>query len=246
MERLNRLILIITNRNHLKYQLSVIFFFCLVLSGWNESNAQADEWKIHLQLSANFGYPQNNIGCKVIGEYYAKSNVELALAYDVVYHFRNFGPATRHIEHSIMGSANLVWGDRIDSEDLDLSYIKFLDSRRYKNSFGYTWQRYFNSVQTTQNVGTIHMRFNKTVTQFGQYSSDWNAANTATEHSYNSYAAGGEIIKQSNIQLERYSSYDELGQLVRAKSENRQPQVVDRLRQRSEPIAGESLHVLFA
>lgn len=129
-------------------------------------SAQDDQWKVHLQVSTNFGFPENNIGVKVIGEYYAKPDVELALAYDLKYHFSNFGPNVNHLEHSILGTVHYTWGDQVEPDDIDLSYVKFLDSRRLKNSFGYTWQRFFNNIGTSQNVGTIHMRFNKTVSQF--------------------------------------------------------------------------------
>ncbi len=128
--------------------------------------SQVDQWKVHLQVSTNFGFPESNIGFKVIGEYHTDTEVELALAYDLRYHFRNFGPDIRHLEHSIIGTVHYVWGDRIESDDNDLSYIKFMDSRRFGNSVGYTWQRFFNNIGTTQNVGTLHMRFNKIVSQF--------------------------------------------------------------------------------
>ena len=144
--------------------LSALFFACIF--GLNQSSAQSDQWRVHIQLRANLGYPQNNIGCRLVGEYYYNSDMEFALAYDLTYHLSNYGPNTNHLEHSLMGTAQFVWGRQFDPSAEDLSFIKFLDSRRFRNSFGYTWQRYFNSIQTSQNVGTIHMRFNKTVAQF--------------------------------------------------------------------------------
>lgn len=149
----------------MKSIISIGLIFCFSFLGFDDLWAQNDQWKVHLQIATNFGFPENNIGIKVIGEYYPSTEVELAMAYDLRYHFRNFGPDINHMEHSIMGTAQYVWGDRIETRAEDLSYIKFLDSRRFKNSFGYTWQRFFNTIGTSQNVGTIHMRFNKTVTQ---------------------------------------------------------------------------------
>jgi len=128
--------------------------------------AQSDDWKIHLQLTANIGAPQNNIGVRWVGEYYAQDGIELALAYGLTYHLSNYGPKIDHWEQSLMGTVNVVWGDRIGEEENASAFIKFLDSRRFKNSVGYTWQRYLNTIGTSQNVGTVHMRFNKTVTQF--------------------------------------------------------------------------------
>lgn len=144
----------------------MIFWFIVGIGAVGQMHGQEDEWKIHLQVTANLGSPETNLGFRIVGEYQAKENAELALAYQITYHLRNFGPRTDHIEHSLLGSAHYVWGDQIGDEEQDLSYIKFLDSRRYKNSFGYSWQRFFNSIGTSQNVGTIHMRFNKTVSQF--------------------------------------------------------------------------------
>lgn len=142
--------------------LTISFYFVNTNNVWT----QIDPWKINVQVRTNFGYPENNIGFALIGEYRANENIELVLAYNLMYHFRNFGPDINHLEHSIIGTTHYVWGDRIQNEDDDLSYIKYLDSRRFRNSLGYTWQRYFNAIGTSQNVGTIHMRFNKTVSQF--------------------------------------------------------------------------------
>ncbi|MEM9548498.1 MAG: polymorphic toxin type 23 domain-containing protein [Bacteroidota bacterium] len=130
------------------------------------SFAQEDSWKIHLQFTTNLGSPENNMGCKVISEYFPNNDVEIVLAYELRYHLSNFGPPINHLEHGISGTVNYVWGDRFEPEDSDLSYIKFMDSRRFENSVGYTWQRFFNGIGTSQNVGNLHMRFNKTVTQF--------------------------------------------------------------------------------
>lgn len=129
-------------------------------------SSQADTWVLHLQVTSNFGFPENNIGLRVTGEYRTNENVELSIGYGIMYHISNFGPDVNHLEHSLIGSAHYVWGDKIKGEEEDLSYIKFLDSRTYKNSIGYSWQRYFSNIGTTQNVGTYHMRFNKTISQF--------------------------------------------------------------------------------
>ena len=140
----------------------IVFYFV------NSDNilAQIDPWRINIQANMNFGFPENNVGFSLIGEYRTSSNIELVLAYNLMYHFRNFGPDINHFEHSIISSVHYVWGDRIDLDDNDLSHIKFLDSRRFRNSAGYTWQRFFNGIGTSQNVGTFHMRFNKTLSQF--------------------------------------------------------------------------------
>lgn len=145
------------------FSLSLILGFCFSNSVIGFAQ---DEWKVHLQISTNFGFPEQNIGVRVVGEYFVNETAEIALAYDLKYHLRNFGPDIKHFEHSILGTLQYIWGDRIEPDDIDLSYLKYLDSRRFKNSFGYTWQRFFNKIGTSQNVGTIHMRFDKTVIQF--------------------------------------------------------------------------------
>ncbi|MDF1695600.1 MAG: polymorphic toxin type 23 domain-containing protein [Saprospiraceae bacterium] len=128
--------------------------------------SQIDTWKIHFQITTNVGYPEMNCGFRIVGEYLGQQDIELSLAYGVVYHFRNIGPPRRHLEHTFSGTAHYVWGDVFYQEEEELSYVKFLDSRFRKNSIGYTWQRFFNKIGTAQNVGTLHMRFNKTITQF--------------------------------------------------------------------------------
>ena len=128
---------------------------------------QGEEFLLHFQVTSNLGFPETNVGFRVVGEYRTNQNAELALGYSLRYHTNNFGPNQNHVEHVLLGSAHVVWGELFQNDGTEeLSYVKFLDSRTYKNSVGYTWQRYFNSIGTTQNVGTFHMRFNKTISQF--------------------------------------------------------------------------------
>ena len=150
----------------MKFTLSFVLILFFSVSIAKDGFGQNDPWMLHIQVTSNFGFPENNIGIRLIGEYRSHENVEFSLGYGLRYHLSNFGPNVNHFEHSLIGSTHLVWGDRINEDDNDLSYIKFLDSRSYKNSIGYTWQRFFNGIGTSQNVGTFHMRFNKTVSQF--------------------------------------------------------------------------------
>jgi len=150
----------------LNFFYSIVLLIALCTLPLVHIGAQDDTWKVHLQMTANFGFPENNVGFKVIGEFRTNANLELALAYDIRYHLSNFGPNINHLEHTVTSTVNYDWGDRLEPDDNDLSYIKFIDSRRFKNSVGYSWQRFFNTIGTSQNVGTLHMRFNKTVTQF--------------------------------------------------------------------------------
>ena len=147
-------------------ELTVILVLLPASLGLQKLSAQEDDWKIHLQMTVNLGYPENNIGARIVTEYLGYKEIELALAYSLTYHFDNFGPRENHLEQALSGSFHYIWGNEINVEDNDLAYIKYLDSRRRKNSVGYSWQRFFNRIGTSQNVGTIHMRFNKTVTQF--------------------------------------------------------------------------------
>lgn len=150
----------------MKSALSIVLILFFSLGNALEGQTQNNPWMFHIQLTSNFGFPENNIGIRVVGEYRDDRNVEFSLAYGFTYQLTNFGPNINHFEHTLMGSAHYVWGDRVNKGKNDLSYVKFLDSRSYENSVGYTWQRYFNNIGTTQNVGTFHMRFNKTISQF--------------------------------------------------------------------------------
>ena len=141
---------------------TLILFFCISLTGLS---SQADDLKVHLQVIVNLGSPVNNLGCRLVATYQVDPSAELALGYSITYNLRNYGPKKRHLEHSILGSAHYLWADQSDPID-DFTYIKYIDSRSTLNSLGYTWERYFNKIGTTQNVGTIHFRLDKTILQF--------------------------------------------------------------------------------
>lgn len=150
----------------MKHKVPIILIICLCLGSAGNGLSQNDIWMVHFQVTSNFGFPERNVGFRVIGEYRTEESMEFSVSYGVKYHGRNFGPDFNHLEHLLLGSMHFVWGERLKDAEDDLSYIKFLDSRTFKNSIGYSWQRYFNNIGTSQNVGTIHMRFNKTITQF--------------------------------------------------------------------------------
>ena len=124
-----------------------------------------DDYKVHLQVKINIGSPVNNIGVGVIGEYLGTSGTELALGYDLTYNFRNYGIPGRHIEHHIFGTAHYLWGSRDEVDQLN-NFIKLIDSRRSANSFGYTFEYFYNQIGSAQKMGTFHFRFDDFTIQF--------------------------------------------------------------------------------
>lgn len=137
----------------------------LLISSFTNGTGQGDDLKIHLQFIVNLGSPVNNVGCRVMGTYLANPSAELALGYSITYNLQNYGPKKKHLEHSILGSLHYLWANKSDHFD-NYTYIKYIDSRTTLNSLGYTWERYFNRIGTSQNVGTFHFRLDKTILQF--------------------------------------------------------------------------------
>lgn len=145
--------------------LKVLLLCILTIVPLADSHGQNDDWRVHLQFMVNLGTPVNNVGCRVVGTYKVDPSAELALGYSITYNLRSYGPKSRHLEQSILGSAHYLWANQSDPFD-EYTYIKYIDSRSTLNSMGYTWERYFNRIGTSQNVGTIHFRLDKTIMQF--------------------------------------------------------------------------------
>lgn len=145
--------------------IKVATIVCLLLiSTINEG--QSDDYKIHLQVKINLGQPITNIGVGIIGEYLEKSGFEIAAGYDLTYHLKNYGIPDRHLEHHLFGSAHYLWGNRKEEDEL-INFIKTLDSGRSKNAAGYTMEYFHNKIGTSQRIGTLHMRADQFVIQFG-------------------------------------------------------------------------------
>lgn len=129
------------------------------------SMCQSDAWKGHIQVSFSLGSPLQSIGIQVIGEYRGIDEIELAAGLGAHYHFKNYGIPGRHWEGSLFGTGHYLWGDRAE-EDQIINFVKHLDSGNSLSSVGYTIERFFNRIGTTQTIGTIHYRAENFALQF--------------------------------------------------------------------------------
>jgi len=126
---------------------------------------QVEEYRFNVQLAFSLGAPVNSLGVNIIGEYFGQEEVEIAIGYGVAYNFDNYGPSISHFEHRILGSVHYLWGDK-EYVKKDMPYMRYIDSQNAGNSFGYSWERFFNKIHTSQNVGTVHFRLENMVMQF--------------------------------------------------------------------------------
>jgi len=132
----------------------------------SSSYGQQDDYKIHLQVKINLGQPVTNIGVGIIGEYLGTVGTEIAAGYDLTYHFKNYGIPDKHLEHHLFGTIHYLWGER-ESEDELVNFIKTIDTGASANSCGYTMEYFHNGIGTSQRIGSLHMRVDQFVIQFG-------------------------------------------------------------------------------
>lgn len=150
-------------RQRLQIAIVILLSYCFSSS---DAFCQSDEWKGHVQVAFTLGSPVQSIGIQVIGEYRGISEIELAAGVGAHYHFRNYGIPGRHWEGSFFGTGHYLWGDRAE-EDQIINFVKHLDSGNSLSSVGYTIERFFNKIGTTQTIGTIHYRAENFAIQFG-------------------------------------------------------------------------------
>ena len=139
--------------HRLKKILSIIVVVCSV----QNINGQNSEVFFHLQSVFSFGSNVTSVGLRGIVEMRGLDIAEASIGYGISRHFRNYGPDVPHWEQNVIGSVHYLWNEK-EFINSDLAYNKYLDSGSAKNSIGYTFERYFNKIGTSQNVGTIHIR----------------------------------------------------------------------------------------
>ncbi|HET6990739.1 MAG TPA: polymorphic toxin type 23 domain-containing protein [Bacteroidia bacterium] len=118
-------------------------------------------------------YTQKNIGVRVgivlglgnridrIGvccnAYYSENFFQANADVRAYYNFRNIGPKKKHAE--LVTSLGVVFGfGKKDTTD-NLFYSPVSNQTRYRNSFGYSYNCYFNKIKTTQQTGIVALQF---------------------------------------------------------------------------------------
>jgi hypothetical protein len=118
-------------------------------------------------------YSQKNFGARVgivlgIGNridrigfcgnaYYAVNFFQTNADVRAYYNFKNFGPRKKHFE--LVTSLGVVFGfGKKDTAD-NLFYSSVSNQTKYKNSFAYSYNCYFNKVKTTQQTGIFALQF---------------------------------------------------------------------------------------
>lgn len=142
----------------------IFFFFLITIFSSLQLNSQSNDGTLNLQLVVNFGYPVTSIGANVIYQQNPLSGWQAAVGYGIRYNYRNYGPREAHLEHNLFVSNYYQWGEKEIADHDQLLVLKHIDGFNSLNSVGYTWERFYNKLGTSQNVGTVSFRFDRVVT----------------------------------------------------------------------------------
>ena len=135
-----------------------LYFICLVISTASAQIFCGTNWGFNIGAVSAIGNKFQRIGFTFQAYYYynfAQLNGELR-----IYHnFKNLGPTKQYDE--LMTSAGLVFGYGAKQKEHNPFLSIISNQTKYTNSFGYSYNLYFNKIKTTQQTGIIALQFNK-------------------------------------------------------------------------------------
>ena len=109
---------------------------------------------VHLAFGTHF----QRMGLSCTG-YYEHTNYQINPGFKVYYNFKNIGPAKKYFEFAPSIGVLLSFGSTDSSTNRFINAVSNQTIRR--NSFGYSFNYYFNRVKTSQATGTVSLQFGK-------------------------------------------------------------------------------------
>jgi len=133
-------------------------FFILLPVLLNAQTISSENLGLSIGLHLAFGTHFQRIGLSCAG-YYANKNYQINPGFKVYHNFKNIGPGKKYFEFISSIGVLISYGVT------DSSINKFItsDSNQTvrKNSFGCSFNYYFNRIKTAQATGTVSFEFGK-------------------------------------------------------------------------------------
>ncbi len=141
--------------------LKIICLFIIVVFSSYASNAQQIQMQnfgINGGVVIAIGNKFDRIGLN-IKAYYAKDFAQVNAGASIYINFKNLGPKKQYVEGVV--NLGLVLGYGKHTNDTNFFYTSVSNQTGLKNSFGYSFNYFFNAIGTSQQVGIFSFQFNK-------------------------------------------------------------------------------------
>lgn len=133
-----------------------LFFFFLLPVLLNAQTFSTQNMGLNTGLHLAFGTHFQRIGLSCAG-YYKNNNYQINPGFKVYYNFKNIGPAKKYFEFSPSIGVLISYGNTDSSTNKFITPVSNQTIR--KNSFGYSFNYYFNQIKTAQATGTVSFQF---------------------------------------------------------------------------------------
>jgi hypothetical protein len=126
------------------------------------SNCSAQQFRetnagINIGIVTAIGTKFDRFGVSVNG-YYAKNNFQVNGGLRFYFNFKNIGPDKQYFE--AVSSLGIVYGYGQSTSDTSLFFNPVGNQTFKQNSFGYAFNYYINSINSSQQTGTISIQVN--------------------------------------------------------------------------------------
>lgn len=144
---------------HIKRILTQTFFFVVAIVFFRK-NSTAQQYKegnfgINVGVVLALGTHFDRFGIS-LNSYYQKENIQLNSAIKFYFNAKNLGPNQQYVEG--VASLGVVYSYGEKDTSVNYFYSSVSNQTLQKNSFGYAYNYYFNTIKTSQFTGTISIQ----------------------------------------------------------------------------------------
>ena len=135
---------------------SICFFSVSILSRAQTFGGKKYGWSIGLLVAAGTHF--DRIGGSLQG-YFAGETYQLNPGFKIYYNFKNIGPLKKYFEFALSVGAVASFGRNDSMKNLFITPVG--NQTLKKNSVGYAFNYYLNTINTSQATGTVSVQFGK-------------------------------------------------------------------------------------
>lgn len=140
----------------MNFKLTLVGYFFLLTILSKAQTFSGKNYGINIGLLLACGTHFNRVGISCIG-YYVLETYQINPGFKMYYNFKNIGPSKKYFEFAPSISALICFGRTDSAKNLFIGLISNQTLKR--NSIGYTFNYYMNSIKSSQATGTVSFQF---------------------------------------------------------------------------------------
>ena len=138
------------------YKLTFLLFFFLLSCAGKAQTFSGNNYGVNIGLHLAVGTHFDRFGFSCNG-YYSKNSIQINPGFKIYYNFQNIGPSKKYIEYTPSLGILFSFGRYDSSKNLFKGPVSNQTLKR--NSVGYIFNYYLNTIKTAQATGTVSFQF---------------------------------------------------------------------------------------